>query len=448
MAASLLAVSLVLGGYLWWRTAELDRLQADLLGRVELQRRQLERQPADLAFYPHRLPAIEFTLNPYLPNGEATLWGDGAPYPVNALGLRGPPVEPKRPGRRRILLLGDSVVFGWRLSQDETLASRLQEAIAQREPATEVVAVAVPGWNPANAAAFVAAHWARLGPDVLVLVLVANDWGPALGVASDGGPAGYYTRPGGPGQTAVPLNALATLDMPAARAAWNTRLAPLLELAAAHSLPLLVLNYDVAPATFRRVLPAAPGLELLAVPAARRGDRDWPVRHGDQHPSAAAVTEMAAALAAALGGGGDPALLAAYRLAVGEPDPGPAPTLPIWAEGETLLDAVLIGLDRDGGGWLEPSGVAYLQAPAVKQELHLVLESAIANSVVLTLASPDGAATSERRALAGGRETLVVALPDGIAAGGLLELRWAFDAVECQRPDLCPVGRLLALGLR
>jgi hypothetical protein len=45
---------------------------------------------------------------------------------MNSLGLRGPEINLRAPGRRRILLLGDSVTVGWGVNDDETFAALLQ----------------------------------------------------------------------------------------------------------------------------------------------------------------------------------------------------------------------------------------------------------------------------------------------------------------------------------
>src|SRR5215468_4839346 len=63
---------------------------------------------------------------PYVlrPGIETTFFG--APVRVNHLGLRGPEVESRpRPGVHRVLVLGDSVVFGAGVAEDEALPAVL-----------------------------------------------------------------------------------------------------------------------------------------------------------------------------------------------------------------------------------------------------------------------------------------------------------------------------------
>jgi hypothetical protein len=65
---------------------------------------------------------------------------------INALGLRGPPVEEKKPaGRARVLVLGDSVAYGGGRVREEELFCRVLESRARaRGRDVEVVNVSAP----------------------------------------------------------------------------------------------------------------------------------------------------------------------------------------------------------------------------------------------------------------------------------------------------------------
>ena len=53
---------------------------------------------------------------------------------VNALGLRGPELEPKAEGERRVLALGDSLVYGQGVADDQTVPVHLERLLRQRDP--------------------------------------------------------------------------------------------------------------------------------------------------------------------------------------------------------------------------------------------------------------------------------------------------------------------------
>ncbi len=48
------------------------------------------------------------------------------PVSINSLGMRGPEIKTKQPGERRILVVGDSLPFGYGVSDEETMCHRLQ----------------------------------------------------------------------------------------------------------------------------------------------------------------------------------------------------------------------------------------------------------------------------------------------------------------------------------
>ncbi|MEZ5965597.1 MAG: hypothetical protein R3F56_17315 [Planctomycetota bacterium] len=83
------------------------------------------------------------------------------------------------PGSLRVVLLGDSVTFGFGLRDEETLASRLEHYLglvrAVGSPDVAVSTLACPGWNVWNCGRAARDHLGRLQPDVLVYTPVAND---------------------------------------------------------------------------------------------------------------------------------------------------------------------------------------------------------------------------------------------------------------------------------
>ena len=59
---------------------------------------------------------------------------------INALGLRGPELGPKRPDELRVLAVGDSLVYGQGVADDETLPAQLEALLEERtgQPVTVV----------------------------------------------------------------------------------------------------------------------------------------------------------------------------------------------------------------------------------------------------------------------------------------------------------------------
>ena len=115
----------------------------------------------------------------------------------NAEGLRDRHYDFARtPGRRRILVLGDSVVWCWGVEQDECFTERLENALGD----TDVINAGVPGYSTAQELLFYEREGRRYGSDLVMLVVAPND--PADNVDPrgprfrlDGGELRYDTAP-------------------------------------------------------------------------------------------------------------------------------------------------------------------------------------------------------------------------------------------------------------
>ncbi len=97
---------------------------------------------------------------------------------TNALGLRGRDlVSPKPDDVFRVVMLGDSVTFGWGVDAEVTFAHRLEATWNEGAPATrlEVVNTALPKYDSNQEAAMLRQIGLSLEPDLVVLTYVTND---------------------------------------------------------------------------------------------------------------------------------------------------------------------------------------------------------------------------------------------------------------------------------
>ncbi|HEX8010051.1 MAG TPA: GDSL-type esterase/lipase family protein [Casimicrobiaceae bacterium] len=126
---------------------------------------------------PYRALAGEEGFGP-VPNESArSLYG--VRYRTNSQGLRGAEQTPARiPGRARVAVLGDSVVFGLGIPEEATLPVQLEQL-------ADKVGVGLEAWNlgvPANNTYNEKARYARLAslirPDVTIVVVLFNDLEP------------------------------------------------------------------------------------------------------------------------------------------------------------------------------------------------------------------------------------------------------------------------------
>lgn len=101
---------------------------------------------------------------------------------INAHGLRDEEISyAKAADEKRILVLGDSVAFGWGVSQGETFSDRMEFLL--REQAGErwqVINAGVNGYNTEQEAAFLRIEGMRYSPDYVLLIYVSNDVDPVF----------------------------------------------------------------------------------------------------------------------------------------------------------------------------------------------------------------------------------------------------------------------------
>jgi len=88
------------------------------------------------------------------------------------------PVE-KPTGERRILVLGDSVTFGWGVDQGQDFPAQLEALLRQQTGTSwQVINAGVNGYNSEQEAIYFATEGIRFQPDVVLLVYVGNDVDP------------------------------------------------------------------------------------------------------------------------------------------------------------------------------------------------------------------------------------------------------------------------------
>jgi len=104
-----------------------------------------------------------------LPNFEGM--NLGVPVKHNALGLRSPqlPTE-KAMGERRVLLLGDSTLYGHGVPEGDTIRSRLEVALrtASGNPNVQVISMGVPGYSSLQSLHQYRRLGRPLSPDIVV----------------------------------------------------------------------------------------------------------------------------------------------------------------------------------------------------------------------------------------------------------------------------------------
>jgi len=87
---------------------------------------------------------------------------------INALGMRGDEFAAKRPGERRVLMLGDSTVWGFGVEQDDSLPVALERELASGGKGVAVGNGGVPGYGTKDSVMRMAWLDLRFEPDAFV----------------------------------------------------------------------------------------------------------------------------------------------------------------------------------------------------------------------------------------------------------------------------------------
>jgi hypothetical protein len=148
---------------------------------------------------------------------------------VDSLGLRGP--EPGAPGAAglRLLALGDSFAFGVGVEADQTFVRRLAQMLTDQGTPAEGLNAGVPGYGPAEAAAWLERHGLALQPDlVLWAIYLGNDLQDADPASERAQIVDGFVRRGHGGDSAADWlyvhSQLFVLVKRAVPAAWHSRL--------------------------------------------------------------------------------------------------------------------------------------------------------------------------------------------------------------------------------
>jgi hypothetical protein len=100
----------------------------------------------------------------------------GVTISTNAMGLRDREIEPRKEGELRILLLGDSITFGYGVPIEQTYGRRLESILtAQVDRPVITVNGGMGGFNTVQEHDFLEKHATEIDPDVVTVLYLAND---------------------------------------------------------------------------------------------------------------------------------------------------------------------------------------------------------------------------------------------------------------------------------
>jgi hypothetical protein len=109
----------------------------------------------------------------HLHRPSATAHLMGVDVSINALGHRGPELGPRKPGTRRVMVLGNSVTMGWGVAFDDVFTS-----IVARQVGLEIANTAVGNHNTHQERVLFERQYPGVAPDLVVLCYFVADAEP------------------------------------------------------------------------------------------------------------------------------------------------------------------------------------------------------------------------------------------------------------------------------
>lgn len=111
------------------------------------------------------------------PNRQARLMG--VDVRTNSRGLRDRDFPFERdPSKLRVLMLGDSLTFGWGVPQDKTFSKRIESFYRSEKISAEIINTGVGNWNTAQEVRFFITEGYKYKPNIVVLNFFVNDAEP------------------------------------------------------------------------------------------------------------------------------------------------------------------------------------------------------------------------------------------------------------------------------
>jgi hypothetical protein len=128
------------------------------------------------------IPGVPYLFKPDL----RSAWGLGR-VATDDFGIRNDHPAAKPAGIYRILMLGDSVTFGFGVDQKQSFPAVLEDLLNKNEKTRyQIIDAGVPGFSIADEAALLPALLARYKPDLVLWTIVSNDYDDSLGIDAAG----------------------------------------------------------------------------------------------------------------------------------------------------------------------------------------------------------------------------------------------------------------------
>jgi len=115
-----------------------------------------------------------------LPNSSATI--RGKEYAINETGFRDKDYPKSTTKTLRIICVGDSLTYGWRVPLEKTYHKQLEKLFSQKGRSIDVMGMGVPGYNTVQEYYLIKEKALPFSPDMIILQICPNDFERTVGI--------------------------------------------------------------------------------------------------------------------------------------------------------------------------------------------------------------------------------------------------------------------------
>ncbi|MEM7358800.1 MAG: hypothetical protein AAF431_06875 [Pseudomonadota bacterium] len=426
-------------------------------------------QSSEFAVIPHMVKDIGFVLNPAME--RTSLWAaEGDAYQINSLGLRGEQVRPKQQGVKRVLIVGDSIVFGWKLKDKNRLSTLLNQRVQKNRTGKadlEFITVALPGWNVKSAKAFLESHIQLLDPDLILWWSIPNDMEDVGGVV----PPGIIARWASPhDQDESPFAGISNIYkrsgpfMPSVSERLDENLGLIQAFIDKTAVPVLLIDAAMIEGTKSTSLVS----NQIYIPKKFQDDSRWRISPSDGHPSVWANVMVSVCILNRMSRIGFATQISFDKSEEAIANECQAPYLdqeiakfrpvnndelfanfPSYyrAEGQESSKAVLYGLSSSGE--MLRSGTIFLRDPGGSSGIILQIDSSpnvsrFPMEAIFTVRDNMKEETATHFKFSSMKSQVKLPTPVGATGTRVFEISWSYRTSNCSGPAQCSVGTLVS----
>jgi hypothetical protein len=122
----------------------------------------------------YRLSENKHLVYELIPGSKAKI--EGKEFVINAFGFRDKKYRRRKVNKTRIIFVGDSITYGWRVNLEETYHKKIESLLYDRDYDVDVMGMGIPGYNTIQEYYLVKETALDFKPDILILQISPNDF--------------------------------------------------------------------------------------------------------------------------------------------------------------------------------------------------------------------------------------------------------------------------------